>query len=217
VKPAFVASNFDVTTYTVVTSITDATLAPTSAPTPAPTKAGFKIVEEKVETKAVVIAISFPLTLEEANNNVMQTAMATGIANSLGLPSDTVTITKINGVAVSSGSRHLASGSGIAIEFNIVPTSADAGAVAKLSADVKTAAGEGAVVANIQKEANDAGVLVASLKAMPRALVVTTSTVPATITVTKQRSSDTISSARQNLPFGSIMAVLAVMLAVAVH
>jgi hypothetical protein len=184
VRPAFVASDFDVATYAVVASIADATSAPTPAPTPAPTKTGFTTVEEKVETEAVVTAISFPLTLEEASNKVMQTAMTGGIASSLGLAQKDVTIAKINGNAVRSRSRRLAGG--IDIEFNIVSTAVGAGAVAKLSDDVKAAASDGALVANIQKKANAAGVLVASLKSMPRVVVVTTSTVPVTITVTKQ-------------------------------
>jgi hypothetical protein len=189
VSPAFVASDFDVSTYTVVTSIADVTSAPTSEPTRAPTKTGFVIVEEEVETEAVVAAISFPLTLEEANNKVMQTAMTDGVAASLGLASNAVTISKINGdavVPVVPRTRILASASGIGIEFNIVSASAGAGAVAKLSEDVQSAASGGALVANVQKKASDAGVLVASLKAMPRAVAVAARTEPVTITVTKQ-------------------------------
>jgi hypothetical protein len=189
VRPAFVASEFDATTYTVVASIADATPSPTPAPTKAPTKAGFVAVAEKVETEAVVTAISFPLTLEEASNKVMQAAMTSGVAASLGLAPTDVTIAKIGGDAVASEPRSrrlVAAAAGIDIEFNIVSSSADAGAVAKLSADVRAAASGGALVANIQKKASDAGVLVASLKAMPRAVVVTTSTVPVTVTVTKQ-------------------------------
>jgi hypothetical protein len=178
-------------------------------------------MEEEMETKAVVTAISFPVTLEEANNKVMQTAMTTGIATSLGLASTDVAIAKINGNTVAFRTRRLATG--IDIEFNIVSKSADAGTVAKLSADVKAAASDGALVANIQKKASDAGVLVASLEAMPRTVVVTTSTVPVTITVTKQvfaspspaPSGSFPSSARRNLPFAPIMAIGAVMLAFA--
>jgi hypothetical protein len=177
-------------TLQVFSSIDDATLAPTSAPTPAPTRAGFQTVEEEVERPAVVTAITFPLTLEEANNKVMQTAITEGTAASLGVAPDAVTITTVNGKAISSGSRYLQRGSGVDFEFKIVSSSADAGAVAKLTVDAKAAASEGAIVANIQKKASDAGVLVASLKAMPRAVVVTTSTVFVTIKATKQVAVD---------------------------
>ena len=63
-RPAYVASDFDVATKTVVASLDDVTPAPTLTPTPSPTKTGFTNVEEKVGTEAVVTEMSFRLTLE---------------------------------------------------------------------------------------------------------------------------------------------------------
>jgi hypothetical protein len=62
----------------------------------------------------------------------------------------------------------------IAIAFEIESASRDPTQVAQLQEDIVTAATEGSIVANVQKEAARQGVLVAALKSMPRVLAAPT-------------------------------------------
>jgi hypothetical protein len=165
VKPVFKAADFDLATFTVVQSIAAVTLAPTSAPTPYPTEAGKQMVEQKKVVKAAVAKMNFPLSEDEAKNPVMQKVLTSGTANALGLDPTDVTITEINGKPVTA-SRRLASG--VDIKMKIQARSDDPAALTALQNDLTTAASEGSVVANIQKEASTAGVLLPALKTMPR-------------------------------------------------
>lgn len=103
--------------------------------------------------------MGFPIAAAEAQNPVMQDALTTGVANSLGLEPESVTIISVGGVAVSR--RRLAN---IGIEFQILSNSNVGSAVAQLQEGLETAATEGAVVANVQKAASDKGVFVQALK-----------------------------------------------------
>jgi hypothetical protein len=167
----------------VVADITAVSLAPTPAPTPSPTYAGFKVVEEKKEVQAIETALKFPLTAAEAKNPAMQKSITSGIAASLGLGSDSVKILEIDGVPLR---RRLATD--IDIKFQITAAEATAGSseLTTLKDDVAAAASEGAMIANIKKEAASNGVLVQSLKDMPLEQTVVTTTKAVTITVQKQ-------------------------------
>merc|ERR1712166_1005335 len=87
--------------FKVVTKIADKTRPPTMAPTKAPTHKGYKIVKRKQKRKAAKATLAFPITAAEAKNPVMQDALTTGVANSLGKDPADVKITSIDGVAVS--------------------------------------------------------------------------------------------------------------------
>jgi len=189
-RPTFDADAFKLTSFKVVASIASVTLAPTTAPTPSPTFAGFIVEEVSKEVQTVSSEVSFPLSEAEAKNPVMQLALTTGVAVSLGLDPEAtvkigdktvrlVEIAKIGGKAVR---RRLQSST--AIDFSIVaPDATDDAGGASLAADLKAAASEGSMVANIQKAASDAGVLVAALRNMPRKQTVTTKIVKQTVKV----------------------------------
>jgi hypothetical protein len=185
VKPAFnkATEEADIKLLAVVADISAVTLAPTPAPTPSPTYAGFKVVEEEIEVQAIETALKFPLTAAEAKNPEMQKSITSGIAASLGLESDSVKILEIDGVTLR---RHLATD--IDIKFQITAPEATAGssALTTLKNDVAAAAEEGAMIANIKKEAASNGVLVQSLKDMALEQTVVTTTKAVKITVHKQ-------------------------------
>merc|ERR1712166_167899 len=86
--------------FKVVTKIADKTRPPTMAPTKAPTHKGYKIVKRKQKRKAAKATLAFPITAAEAKNPVMQEALTTGVANSLGKDPADVKITSIDGVAI---------------------------------------------------------------------------------------------------------------------
>merc|ERR1711865_728983 len=91
----------------------------------------------------------------------MQAALTGGIAKSLGLDSDAVTITHIGGKAVDTF-RRLAAGD-LEISFQII---SDQETTTDLEANIKEAAEEGSIVAAIQEEASAKGVLTQALKDM---------------------------------------------------
>merc|ERR1711865_172215 len=85
----------------------------------------------------------------EANNPVMQEALTTGVANSLGKDPADVKITSIDGVAITRRRRL----TDVKIEFEVVSNSDDADAADQLKTDLETAATEGSIVANVQANA----------------------------------------------------------------
>merc|ERR1711865_678501 len=123
--------------------------------------ADFKYVIVEVEKEAVNVPFTFKMTEDEATDPDMQAALTGGIAKSLGLDSDAVTITHIGGKAVDTF-RRLATGD-LEITFQIVSDQADTTA---LEANIKEAAEEGSIVAAIQEEASAKGVLTQALKDM---------------------------------------------------
>merc|ERR1712028_332117 len=120
----------------------------------------FTYVVVEVEKKAVSVPFTFKMTELEAKDPGMQAALTGGIAKSLGLDSDAVTITHIDGKAV--GTRRLATGD-LEISFQII---SDQETTTDLEANIKEAAEEGSIVAAIQEEANAKGVLTQALKDM---------------------------------------------------
>jgi len=169
-KPAYVASDFNVASYTVVTSLADVTMSPSKAPTGYPTLAGYSMVAKEIEVKVVETSLNFAISAAEANNPGMQLALSQGMAASLGMDASKVQCTHVNGVPTTRrlGGRKL--GSGTDISFGIESASNDAAQVEALKETVKQAAQEGSVVSNVQKAANTNGVLVESLKNMPTAM-----------------------------------------------
>merc|ERR1711865_761775 len=131
--------------------------------------ADFKYVIVEVEKEAVNVPFTFKMTEAEATDPDMQAALTGGIAKSLGLDSDAVTITHIGGKAVDTF-RRLATGD-LEITFQIVSDQADTTA---LEANIKEAAEEGSIVAAIQEEASAKGVLTQALLDMPLKLTAPT-------------------------------------------
>jgi len=135
--------------------------------------ADFKYEVVEVQKPAVDFGLKFPITKAEAEDPKMQDALTIGMANSLGLSADAVSITHIGGEAVSAA-RRLAD---LEITFQIIVDEADTMA---LEANIKAAAEEGSIIAAIQEEANSNGVLTQKLFDMPIILTaptVTTKTV----------------------------------------
>merc|ERR1711865_1111017 len=163
-KPTFEKAKHDKAKqkFKVVTKIADKTRPPTMAPTKAPTHKGYKIVKRKQKRKAAKATLAFPITAAEAKNPVMQEALTTGVANSLGKDPADVKITSIDGVAITRRRRL----TDVKIEFEVVSNSDDADAADQLKTDLETAATEGSIVANVQEAANEKGVLVQALQDM---------------------------------------------------
>jgi len=173
--PTFDITAFDFTSATPVdlSAITwvAATTAPTPAPPPAPT--GMSYVTKKVEKAEIKAEVGFPVTVEQGNSAKMQAVFINGYATALGLNSANVKISKVTAKArrleAVSSTRRLA-GSGINVEFTATVPKESAAAV---KAGVETAASSGAIVSNIKKEAQTAGVLSAELKTMEPKVTVT--------------------------------------------
>merc|ERR1712028_153753 len=164
VKPDFdqAAFNLKKAAFTVSTKVFEAVayVAPEDPVAPESTS-DFTYVVVEVEKKAVSVPFTFKMTEDEATDPDMQAALTGGIAKSLGLDSDAVTITHIGGKAVDTF-RRLATGD-LEITFQIVSDQADTTA---LEANIKEAAEEGSIVAAIQEEASAKGVLTQALKDM---------------------------------------------------
>jgi hypothetical protein len=191
-KPVFAAEEFDLSLFTPVAEIsTTVTLSPTTAPTAVPTSSGYKAVEVEKEVEVVEAALTFALSLIEAENPVMRQSLKNGFAFSLGLPPATVEVTHINGNAITAASRRTLSSSahqpstslpaakmpwlrqladGVDITFSILSASSKPSQLDELKANVAEAAAEGSIVANVQKVAADKGVLTLSLLNMERAI-----------------------------------------------
>jgi hypothetical protein len=177
------AVSAEIASLPVVAEIKDVTMPPTKAPTPYPTYAGFEIVTEQVQVQAVETALKLKLTATEAANPVMQKSITSGIAASLGLKSDSVKIIEIDGKPIR---RRLATDIDIKVQITAPDATEGSSALTALKNDVVAAASEGAMIANIKKEAATNNVLVQSLKDMVLEQTVTTTTKSVTITVQKQ-------------------------------
>jgi hypothetical protein len=215
--PAYVAADFNTNSFAVVDDIASVTASPTDAPTSAPTHAGYEIVETEVEKKVLEVELTFAVSAEEAANPVMQKSLEAGFANAIGLDPSSVRVSSVGGVTVR---RRLVD---TAIEFKITSNSDDTAQADALKANVETAVTSGSVVANVQKEASDNGVLTADLNTMVRALAAPTVTV-ATVTVTvatQQRAptptpaeaDDSLSSASGAGSVSALAVVLAILAA----
>jgi hypothetical protein len=161
-------------------SIVDKTLPPTMAPTMAPAEEGFVYVTEKVQSKAVTATIEFPLTPEEARSAPMQLSMRNGTATATGVLLKFVEIESITG----STRRLRTAAAKTDVKFKITaekPKDIDA-----LARTVEAKAAEGSIVHEIKKEASKNGVLTQSLNAMANEVTVTTATVDAEYTISKQ-------------------------------
>jgi hypothetical protein len=190
-KPEYEESEFEylLSEETVDLSTVEITLSPTVAPTPYPTAAGEAAVQKQVEVAVVATDIAFPLSEEEASNVAMQASLAEGMANALGLEMGAVSVTHVNGVSVSASRRLV--GADVSITFLIESASSAPGQVLALQETIRAAASEGSIVANVQAAAFTNGVLVSSLRDMPRVLPVPTmeeSTKMITITVVEEVS-----------------------------
>lgn len=141
------------------------TQAPTAFPTPVP-EAGkvYKTTVKKVVRPVVVVPISLPLSTEEAQDPVMQKSLTDGMADSLGVDKNSVKIDTIDGVPVAS--RRLADD----IEITFKVEAKEATDATKLASTIEAAATSGHIVANIQEQAAQNGVLTPAMKDMPRAL-----------------------------------------------
>merc|ERR1711865_793817 len=127
----------------------------------------YKVVE--VTKQALDVPIKFPITKEQAKDPTMQKSLTVGMAKSLGLKDEAVTITHVGGEAVR---RRLAADLEITFQITI-----EEATTTDLEANIKTAAAEGSIVAAIQEEASTNGVLTQSLNDMPIVIPAPTVTV----------------------------------------
>jgi cellulose synthase/poly-beta-1,6-N-acetylglucosamine synthase-like glycosyltransferase len=177
-KPAFVGTAFELSSFTVKTDMEDGiigskTIAPTDEPTVHPTHEGYMSSTEEQTVAVVRVEFTMAVTPREAIDPVMTSALTLGLASALGLNQDQVGLTHVDGVVVNVRRRQLQYTSrqlaaSARTRFEIESASDDVTVVDQLRTDVKTAASEGAIVANIQKAASDRGVLTAALNAMKR-------------------------------------------------
>merc|ERR1712086_677460 len=116
--------------------------------------ADFAYMVVEVTKQALDVPIKFPITKEQAKDPTMQKSLTVGLAKSLGLKNEAVTITHVDGEAVR---RRLAD---LEITFQITIEEAT---TTDLEANIKTAAAEGSIVAAIQEEANTNGILTQEL------------------------------------------------------
>jgi hypothetical protein len=175
-KPEFNPAEFDVDAYAVTTDLATVTLAPTAPPT---FEEGVAMEAHEEEKVVVSADLAFPLSADEVSNPVMQASLETGFANSLGLAPEKVSITHIDGVSVDSATAQVSVRArtlrgrkltGTAITFGIESASSSPEQVQMLKDSVVSAATEGSIVANVQKEAASKGVLIQALKEMERTL-----------------------------------------------
>ena len=107
---------------------------------------------------------------KDAKHPLLLRAMAAGVAQALGFKRSHVTITHINGEAVTNVDRRLQTDgetSASAITFEVQSYSEDAAAVDDLKQNIKTVATSGALVANVQLQAVARGILTQELKDSP--------------------------------------------------
>jgi hypothetical protein len=123
------------------------------------------VVKKKRKRKAAKATLAFDITAAEAKHPVMQNALKTGVAKSLGLEAASVSIISVDGVAVAARQRQRRLAI-VNIEFQILSSSDDAAEADQLKQNLEAAAQDGAIVANVQEAANDKKILVQSLKDM---------------------------------------------------
>jgi hypothetical protein len=183
-KPLYVATDFAAVmaaTPVADSSIGTLTMVPTPAPTPVPTSAGYLVQEEQKSVAVISATLSFPLTEAQARDPVMKASLEGGVASSLGKPHSDVAITHIAGQQVQ---RRLVDA--LDLTFEITSSSTAAAEVQDLTYDFDLACTEGSLVAHVQEQAMQNGVLIAALQSMPRAMftpTVTDSTKTVTVLV----------------------------------
>jgi hypothetical protein len=181
-KPAFVPTDFDLAGFSVATSEEDAivgtmTLDPSTAPTRHPTHRGYVISTAQQTVAVVRVELTLGLTATEAADPVMTSALTLGLSRALGLSQEQVQLTHIDGTPLATRRRQLQYSNlrqllaSVRTRFEIESASADAAVVDGLRNDVRDAAAEGSIVANMQKAASESGVLTTSLSGMQRAQV----------------------------------------------
>lgn len=218
-KPPFDASAFVfISSAVVVADISSVTAFPTPAPTPFPTLEGYVVVPQEREVAVVLTDLTFPLTAAEAANPIMKLSLEAGVATSLGLDTELVTVTHIDGQPTR---RRLATA---AISFEIQSASSNTEQLQMLKDAITEAATEGSIVANVQKQASENGVLTADLQTMTRELIVPTfSESTKTITVYESTlappptpaDSSTTKSEESSSPVVIIVVVIVVLLLLA--
>jgi hypothetical protein len=179
-KPTYNETNFEHIASAVsvsVASVLTATLAPTTSPTPAPTVQDYQWVSVQKEVVFLALALRLPVSKAVASTPVMQGVFVSGYAAALGIPESYVAIASIDGepLAVSASrrlrsSRRLLEASDVSITFRIQSNTSDETALAALESNAVQAATEGSLAANIQDQAEERGVLVASIQTMTRQL-----------------------------------------------
>jgi hypothetical protein len=170
-KPIFLNADFAylLSEPTVDIASVTATSEPTKHPTAYPTIVGYAMFEKEVEVAVVSMPLSFALSHEEASNFLMRTSLEAGFAAAIGFDPEQVAMTHIDGVLLKS-MRIRRQLSNIDVTFDVTSASNSTAQVEDLKNSILSAASEGSIVANIQKEAAAHGVLVDSLKSMPRKL-----------------------------------------------
>jgi hypothetical protein len=160
--------------------VTRETLAPTGSPAPILLKGATTAAEVKEAEQFVEASAAFPISeldLYDSNTGfALRLSMVRGVAYALGFESeDHITIASVAGEPFATGSRRRAAADTI-VTFHIMLLAAFKSAtdIAQLEENIKTASSTGAIVANIQKQAMENGVLTTELLAMQKVLRVHT-------------------------------------------
>ena len=156
---------------TVSESPLSQTASPTVAPTPHPTEKGHTAVVEKKEVPALKSKLKFAISVAEGALAVMKQVVEGGVAASLGLKAEAVSVSKVTAAACRlDDGRQLqetCASSMMALEIQ----SASGGAeLTQLKNDLQLAATEGSVVTYVQAAAANKGVLTQCLKDQPKVL-----------------------------------------------
>jgi hypothetical protein len=167
-RPPFDEVDFNIDFLAVNPTWSMATMVPTAAPTAFPTLEGYYMEATDKEVSVVSTTLSFPFSAEEAMHPVVQASLETGMAASLGLSADKVSVSITARRRRLTRSRFLVDSA--AFDFAIESASGDPSEVEKLKNSVRGAASEGSIVAHVQQAAFERGVLTQALKDFERGI-----------------------------------------------
>jgi len=176
-----------------------ATNPPTKSPTPPPTKEGEEVVIEERKVSTVKATMPIAYTKKQIETPPVQKTLQEGMATTLGVDSKDVTVGEVTRrMRRLEGACEVTASGGCEehcfkeankcvalskVEFVVVSKEAGTGALEKMKANIKEAAEEGSLIANIKSSAIDNGALTGAMKDMVDEVVVTTVTGTKTIEV----------------------------------
>lgn len=147
---------------------------------------GFAQKEVTVEVAVVEVGLKFAVPAASVrSDSVLQLSLCQGLAASVGLDTESVTIIAVDGEAMADidRQRQLDASSEADITFHVESKSVQADQVEALKESVVAAANEGSIVAHVQKKAFENGVLTEALMSMPRIINAEVTTMSVTKTI----------------------------------
>jgi hypothetical protein len=183
-KPVYDESQF--ADISVSNQAKTSTSYPTKSPTAVYVPPGHETEQAQVSIVVIETEVTFPVSASDLQNDpTLETAVETGVANSLGLDREQVTITGVTetrrSLQLIERSRRLAASQ---VKFDIESNSDSESQVNILQANIAEAATEGSIVAHVQRAAMENGVLTERLASMERSLTVLTKSTSSTKIVT---------------------------------